>query len=201
MDNGLISYYDTPCKSRVRELRLIVLPFKFWQVVMYTYHISLLAGHSHEQITISRILARFWLSMVNTEVAQFIRAYTHCQLVNSFSNEAQQLLQIIDLDTPFDVVFLEFWEPGDIWDQDGTRKILTCLDCMTGFGLAEATGMKEITSTRLHDGILETSVFHLGSPKWLWWMQLDFFWNIQEEFPRDLSNHNTCSCKKQPQSN
>ena len=53
--------------------------------------------------------------------------------------------QTIESDNPFDVVFLDFWEPGDIPDQDGYRKILTCLDCMTGFGTGEAIRPKEIT--------------------------------------------------------
>ena len=73
--------------------------------------------------------------MVNKEVVQFIISCAHCQLVNSLSREAQQLLHTIESDTPFDVVFLDFLEPGDIPDWDGYRKILTCLDCMTGFGI------------------------------------------------------------------
>ena len=80
--------------------------------------------------------------MVNKDVAQFIRACAHFQLVNSFSCESQQLLQTIKSDTPFDVVFLYFWEPGDIPDQYGSRKILVCLDFMTGFGPAAAIVMK-----------------------------------------------------------
>ena len=84
--------------------------------------------------------------MVNKEVAQFIIAYSHCQLVNQCSHEAQHLLQTIESDTLFDVIFIEFWEPGNIPDRDGSRKILTCLNCMTLFGLVAATGLKEITS-------------------------------------------------------
>ena len=80
--------------------------------------------------------------MVNNEVDQFIRACAYCQLVNSCSHEAQQLLQTIKSDTLFDVVFLYFWEPGDIPDQYGSRKILVCLDFMTGFGPAAAIVMK-----------------------------------------------------------
>ena len=71
--------------------------------------------------------------MSNKEVAHFIRAYAHFQLVNSCSNEEQQLLQTIYSDTTFDVVFIEFWGPGDIPDHDEYRKILTCMDCITGF--------------------------------------------------------------------
>ena len=79
-------------------------------------------------------------------MAQLIKACSHCQLVNSCSREAQQLLQTIDSDTPFDVVFLDSWEPGDIPDQYGYRKILSCQDFMTGFGIVADTGMKETTS-------------------------------------------------------
>ena len=50
------------------------------------------------------------------------------------------------MDTPFDALFLDFWEPGYIPDQDGYLKILTCLDCRTGSGISADTGMKEITS-------------------------------------------------------
>ena len=56
------------------------------------------------------------------------------------------MLQTIDSDTPFDVVFLYFWETGDNPYWDGSRKSLTCLDFITGFGIVAATGLKKITS-------------------------------------------------------
>ena len=146
LDNGLISYYDNPRTARVRQLILRVVPVNFILVMMLACHASPLAGHSHEQRTLCRILSRFLGPMVNKEVVQFIRAYTHCQFVNSCSHEAHQLLRNIESDTPFDVVFLDFWEPGDIPDRDRSRKILTCLDCMRGFGLGSAIGLREITS-------------------------------------------------------
>ena len=68
------------------------------------------------------------------------------KLVNSCSHEAQQLLQIVESDNPFDVVFIDFWGLVEIPNQDGSLKILTCLYCMTRFGLASYTGTKEITS-------------------------------------------------------
>ena len=84
--------------------------------------------------------------MVNKELYQFIISFVHCQLLNSCSQEEQQLLQTIESDTPIDVVFLDFWEPGDIPDRDGSHKILTCLDCMTGFEIGASIDLKEITS-------------------------------------------------------
>ena len=56
------------------------------------------------------------------------------------------MIHTIDSDNPIDVVLLEFWELGDIPDQNGSHNILICLDCIKLFGLGSAIGMKEITS-------------------------------------------------------
>ena len=56
------------------------------------------------------------------------------------------MIHTIESDTPFYVVFLDFLEPGYIPDWCGSRKILTCIDCMIGFGLVSVIGIKEITS-------------------------------------------------------
>ena len=53
--------------------------------------------------------------------------------------------QTIQLETPFDVVFLKFWEPGDIPDHNISFKILTYLHFLTGFGIGAAISPKKIT--------------------------------------------------------
>ena len=83
--------------------------------------------------------------MVNREVAQFKRACVHAQLINLCSHGAHQMFLIIESYNSFDVVFIDFGEPGDIPDWNGYCDILTCLDCMTGFGLGKANELKEIT--------------------------------------------------------
>ena len=83
--------------------------------------------------------------MVNKEVYHCIRACTHCQFVNSCSREAHHLLHTFESDTPFGILFLDFWEPGYIPYQDVLSKILECLDCMTGFGIGASNGLTEIT--------------------------------------------------------
>ena len=109
LENGLISYYETPRKARVRQIMLRVVPIKFRRVVMSEYHVPPLEGQIHDQINLFSILARFWWPMVNKEAALFMRAFENCQLVNSCSHKAHQLIQTIESDTPFDVVFIDFW--------------------------------------------------------------------------------------------
>ena len=103
--------------------------------------------------------------MVDKEVAQFIRACSHCQLVNSCSHETQHLLHTIDSDTLFDVVLLDFWEPGDITDRGGSCKTLTCLDCMTGFEIGAAIGLKKITSDQSARWDFRSFYIPFGIPK------------------------------------
>ena len=59
------------------------------------------------------------------------------------------MLHKIDSDTPFDVVFLYFGEPGDIPYQGGYRNILTCLDFMSAVGIGASIILKSITSDQI----------------------------------------------------
>ena len=54
------------------------------------------------------------------------------------------------------MVFLDFGEPGDIQDWYRSRKILTCLYCMPGFGLVESSGLKSITADQF-------TLWHFGN--------------------------------------
>ena len=63
------------------------------------------------------------------------------------------------------MVFIEFWKPGDIPYRYGSRKILTCLDCITGFGIGSATRLKEITSYRAAQWDFGNLFVPFGIPK------------------------------------
>jgi hypothetical protein len=73
-------------------------------------------------------------------------------LANATSHDAQQQLNTNTLacDVPFDVVFLDFWSPGDMSDKWGNINVLTMLDCTKGFAMAKllkgTPPVKEIAS-------------------------------------------------------
>ena len=75
------------------------------------------------------------------------------------------MLHTIESDTLFDVVLLDFWEPGGIPDLDGSHKILTRLDFMTGFGIGAAIVLKEITSDQAAQWAFGNLFFPFGIPK------------------------------------
>ena len=75
------------------------------------------------------------------------------------------MLHIINSDTPFDVVFLYFWEPGDIQYLYGYRNILICLKYMTVFGIGSASGINEITPEQVTQRYFRNLFTLFGLPK------------------------------------
>ena len=65
LEKGLISYYKPLIMSRVRQLRLRVVPVNFRIVVVSVCHVYPLLGDSHDNRSLFRILAWFWCRIVN----------------------------------------------------------------------------------------------------------------------------------------
>ena len=62
-----------------------------------------------------------------------VRGCLHCNLSNATNHEHQTLIQSITNGSPFHTVYLDTWSPGDLPDKFGHVKILTIMDCLTGF--------------------------------------------------------------------
>ena len=156
--------YEEPRQARVKQLRTRVVPPTLRQVVVAACHASPFAGHSGNTRTLQRVITRYWWPMVARDVERMVSACGHCRLANNASHEAQMELHGLESSAPFDVVFLDVWEPGEVVDADGSRKILTCLDCMTGFAAAVALG-KDIVATTLAGKAFAAFFVPYGLPK------------------------------------
>ena len=58
-------------------------------------------------------------------------------------------LKQIESDNTFDLVFLDFWEPGYIPYHDVSCNIMTLLECMTGFGTEAHNWPNETTPEKV----------------------------------------------------
>ena len=63
----------------------------------------------------------------------------HCKLANNAGHDAQMRLYPLPCE-PFDVVFPDLRSPGNVPDKDRNYKVLTMIDCMTGFTMAAYLG-------------------------------------------------------------
>ncbi len=148
-ENGILYHFDLPYSSRTRQLKVKVVPKKLQHVVMAACHTSPFAGHSGIQRTTHRVIARFWWPSVRRDIENLVRACLYCRFGNNTSHETMEILHELESTNPWDAVFLDFWDPGDIPDcTKGDQKLLTYCDELTGACIPQFLG-KGITTQRL----------------------------------------------------
>jgi hypothetical protein len=131
--SNLLYMYEAPKRAHLRSLRLLVVPPGLRRAVISALHASPFAGHSSPQKTYGRIIVRYWWPSLLRDVDTAVIGCGHCRLANNVNHKNQSLLQTIQCDTPFDVIFLDVWSPGDNPTKWGHIKVLTGLDCMTAY--------------------------------------------------------------------
>jgi len=135
-ENGTIFRYEHSTASQARQLRTKVVPAQLRRTIVAALHVFPLAGHSGISRTLFRVLARFWWPGISRDVREGVSGCSHFNLGTNISPEASTQLHTLPCDVPFDTVFLDIWSPGEAPDKSDTVKVLTCLDCMTGFAAA-----------------------------------------------------------------
>ena len=74
-------------------------------------------------------------------------------------------LQTFKTDYPFDTIFLDFWNTGDLPGVTGARKILTYLCCTTRFASYTERVMNDPTSDQVASWYFSTLFVPYGLPK------------------------------------
>ena len=163
---GCLYYYERNLATRTRQLRTRVVPPDLRRVVVAACHSSPFGGHSGITRTLSRVQARFWWPGMTRDIHQGVRGCGHCNLSNAASHETQAVLHTLTCDAPFDVVFLDFWTPGDsVMDKHGNVKIITYLDCMTGFAMATALRLKDVETANVAMAVTAAFFTSVGLPR------------------------------------
>jgi hypothetical protein len=165
VSNGIVYYYEKSKVSLLRQLRTKVVPCSLRAVVIIACHSSPFAGHSGITRTLFRVQTRYWWPGLVHDVTDGVRSCMHCNLANATSHEAQSILHTLECDVPFDVVFLDIWSPGNMPDKNGTLKVLTFIDCMTGFAMATFISQGTINARTLSDSSLTAFFGVIGLPR------------------------------------
>ena len=134
-------------------------------MVIIACHSSPFAGHSGITRTLFRVQTRYWWPGLVRDVTEGVRGCMHCNLANATSHENQALLHTLACDVPFDVVFLDIWSPGSMPDKYGTLKVLTFVDCMTGFAMATFLNQGTIDARTIADAALTAFFGPVGLPR------------------------------------
>ena len=145
LEDGIIYRYEVTRRRSVMQLRTRVVPRTLRSTVIAACHASPTAGHTGLHKTVHRVITRFWWPALTMNIRDAVLGCGHCKLANITSHEAQMMLRTFDVDTPFDVVTIDAWVPGDIPTKEGMKKILSMLDIMTSYAatalISEATSL------------------------------------------------------------
>ena len=163
LDNDILYYYDHSKIRDMRQLRRRVVPQRLRQLVFIACHTSPFAGHSGLTRTLYRMQTRFWWPGMVRDATQGVKSCLHCNLTNATSHENQVLLNSQTSQTPFATIYLDLWSPGDLPDKHGNTKVLTAMDCLTGFVMI-AFLQSEVTALTVAQTLMERFVGTVGLP-------------------------------------
>ena len=163
LDNDILYYYDHSKTRDMRQLRRRVVPERLRQLIFIACHTSPFAGHSGLTRTLYRLQTRFWWPGMVRDATEGVKSCLHCNLTNATSHENQTLLNSQTSQVPFATVYLDIWSPGDIPDKYGNTKVLTAMDCLTGFVMV-AFLQSEVSSFSVAQTFLERFVGTVGLP-------------------------------------
>ena len=147
----------------MRQLRRRVVPKRLRSTIFLACHVSPFAGHSGLTRTLYRLQTRFWWPGMVRDATLAVKGCLHCNLGNATSHENQTLLQSLTSSSPFQVVYFDVWSPGDLPDKHGNIKVLTMMDCLTGFVIIAFLRF-ELNSLVVAQAIMERLVCTVGLP-------------------------------------
>ena len=99
------------------------------------------------------------------DIKMGVLSCAHCNLSNAASHEVQLKLHTLACDAPFDVIFLDFWSPGDMVDKYGNVKVLMYLDGMTSYALGTFLLLSEMDTHRVTDAVISAFFSTVGLPR------------------------------------
>ena len=111
-EDGLLLQLEHPKGVRIRQLKRRVVPKGMRQLIYTAYHASPMAGHVGFFKTYWRIAAQHYWPTMYDDIRRAVLECGHCILGNNVSHKAQQILGILSVDEPFDIIAIDIWIPG-----------------------------------------------------------------------------------------
>jgi hypothetical protein len=125
--------YTKPIKGSQNGLILIIVPSKHRRTIFDIYHGTPVDGHLDRYKTLYRLHLRFFWPRLCYYVEEVIKECPHCALTNSHLQTASELMYSWPLGSPFAILHVDLWKPGDTIDSDDHISLMHCMGNMTQF--------------------------------------------------------------------
>ena len=121
--------------SSNRPLALIVVPTSFRRLIFDAYHATPTGGHFGEYKTLHQIRLRFIWPKCRQDINNWVSICPECVLTRSAVRKNSELIYSWPVSSPFYILHVDIWAPGDSSSIYGFQYLLTAMCDLTGFVL------------------------------------------------------------------
>lgn len=143
-----------------RTLLLIVVPPTIQRLIFTAYHATPMMGHFGEYKTLHRIRLRFFWPSCRKDVNAWISSCPDCVLSNSKTHKSKELVYSYPASSPFYIIHVDIWQPGDTLSAQGFGFFLGAMDDLTGFMIVAE--FKELSSATLAAILMQQVLLKVG---------------------------------------
>ena len=149
-----------PIGSASRFLTLIIVPKALRRIIFNAFHCTPMEAHMKTIKTLLRIRLRFIWPGIRKNIFDWVRGCLGCFPAKRVIRKSSELLQSWPITTPFAIISMDPWQPGEISDYTGRNHLLNCMYDMTQFFVSVATEF--ITTSHLVRLFIECVLFKFG---------------------------------------
>ena len=129
-----------PIQMNTKYVGLVVVPHDMRRKLFDHYHAGPSGGHMGVYKTLYRLRARFYWPRMREEVKEWVRSCAHCVAYNVWRDRRSELYFSWPVTTPFWIMHLDLWAPGEITNDKGEKGyLLNALCDLTQFVVSIVT--------------------------------------------------------------
>ena len=146
--------------STHKYLSLIVVPTSLRHKVFHAYHGTGTGAHMGPMKTLLAIRMRFFWPRMRKDIMGWTRGCEYCIRSRTRRKESTGLVHSWPITTPFAIISVDIWRPGDIRSSDGYRYLFNAMCDMTQFVITVPT--KRIDATEMAKLFMEGVLLKFG---------------------------------------
>jgi hypothetical protein len=150
----------TSIASSHRFLCLIIVPESLRQLVFFAYHASGSGAHMGAFKTLLLIRTRFFWPRMRKLIMAWVKGCAGCIPTAVRNREGTGLLHTWPITTPFAILSVDMWKPGEVVNADGYIALLNAMCDMTQFIVSAP--VRNLEATHVARAFMEAVLLKFG---------------------------------------
>ena len=118
-----------PIQTNSKYIGLIIVPEPLRHRLFSHYHAGPSGGHMGEYKTLYRMRSRFFWPKMRNDIKTWVKGCPHCVSYNVWRDRRSELYFSWPVTTPFWIMHIDLWSPGEFINEDGKKGYLMNAVC------------------------------------------------------------------------